>query len=252
MSVPLNQSFRIEETLREWPAVAAALEGFESWARTSVGWCPYDLHTSLGRPKMINVGRSYDAAIALVSVDFGGLDVLELGARASFLGPYLTQRAAHVTVTDLFGTSHPELGDLDYWTDLWTRAAFRPERLTCEIADMRATHYPDESFDAVVSLSAIEHVTRPEDGDTVSAVEMARVCRLGGYVVIGTDLSDRFRRRGGYYYDEKALFERLVEPTGCPLLGDTDLSWENADKYRHRSDEFDTSCCIFILRKPVR
>lgn len=243
MSVPLNQTYRIEETLAERPDVLATMELYEEWLRDEVAWRPW------GPDGPVHVGRSYDAAIALVSVDFASVDVLEIGARASFLSPFVTDVARSVFVTDLFGASHPQLGTLNDWEYLWTKAARRPDRLRCGIVDMQWTWSESELYDVILNISAIEHVTNP-DGDTQAMIEMARLCRSGGFIVVGTDVSDRFRRVGGYYYDERALYERLIEPSGCELYGPMDLSWEAADKSTHKSGKFEKSCCIFILRKP--
>jgi len=250
--VPLNQSYRIKETLEERTAVARHMYDFVRWAKTQVRWIPHDFHPSLGKPGKIQVGRSYDAAITLASIDFAGMSVLEIGARASFLGAYLTGVAETVHVTDLFGLSHPDLGDLEAWTELWTRAAPRPDRLRCLSVDMRATGYIEESFDAVLCISAIEHVTKPPDGDIKSANEMGRLVKPGGYLVIGTDLAENFRQAGGYYYDEEALWERIIRPSGCEPFGEIDLSWEKAEKRLHKSKAFFRSECIFVLRKKER
>jgi len=243
--IPLNQSYRIAETLAERPDVAATKALYEEWLRYSVQWVPHDLNPSLGPPEKVHVGRSYDAALALVSIDFIGLDVLELGARASFLGCYLTDVANKVHVTDLFGNRN--MGDLFYWHRTWEAAATRQNRLCSKVVDMRQTDYPDGSFDVVLNISAIEHV--PGDGDIQTMREMARIVRPGGYLVIGTDTSDRLRMKGGRYYDEDALYERLIEPSGCFVEGPIDLSWEHCDQSRHKSGEFDRSCCLFVLRK---
>ncbi len=241
---PLNQSYRIDETLALRPEVRTLYRNYKRWAKKEVCW------RSIGRPDKVHVGRVYDCALTLASLSFKGLDVAELGARASFLAPYLTRDAASVHVSDEFGRSHWELGKLPYWTRLWKRAAFHPERLTAGIVDMRATGFESESFDVVISFSAIEHIVKPEDGDTMAAREMGRICRPGGYVIISTDISDQFRKYHGYMYDEEALWERLIRPTGCEMYGEADLAWEGSDKGLHRDGGFESSACLFVLRKP--
>ena len=249
IEVPLNQSYRIKETLSARPDVRCTLDVFEKWVRT-IGWEPYLLHPSLGKPGRIHMGRSYDAALTLSSINFSGLEVLELGARASWLSPWLTKDASLVVATDLFGPSHQDLGSLAYWEEWWKRAAFHPERLTARAVDMMATGYEANAFDVVICISAIEHVNHPDDGDMVAAQEMGRIVKPGGFLVIGTDLSDSFRRAGGYYYDQNAIFERIITPSGCQPYGPMDLSWEKADKSPHRSGEFEKSACLFVLQKP--
>lgn len=247
---PLNQSYRMEETRMARRDVRLIEESYLVWARNEVAWCPNDHNPALSKPGKIHVGRSYDCAITLASIDFEGKDVLELGARASFLSPYLTRYASSVFVTDLFGQSHEGLGDLEHWTDLWKRAAFRPERLECRAVDILRPRYLPQGFDVVICLSAIEHLTKPPDGDIIAARNMGRLCRPGGYVVISTDMAEEFRLANGYYYDEEAVWERLIRPTGCKPLGAIDLSWEPADKSPHKSGAFERTACIFVLQKP--
>ena len=244
---PLNQSYQIAATLKAYPEVRRIKEEYEHWCRNVVRWEPWTLDPSLGKKGRVHVGRSYDCAITLAQIDFTGLVVAELGARASHFSPWLTGAARAVHVSDLFGASFASLGGLDYWSDLWGGSSFNPERLHAEAQDMTALTYPNDHFDAVISFSAIEHI----EDDTLAAREMGRVCKPGGYVVIGTDLSDEFRRTGGYYYDEEALWDRIIGPTGCSPLGDIDLSWERADKSPHKSGRFERTSCIFVLRKPV-
>lgn len=247
---PLNQSYQMEKTLAAHQRLRRIKEAYERWARKVVGWCPNDHNPSLSKPGKIHVGRSYDCAVTLASLDFRGKRVLELGARASFLSPYLTMRVSEVHATDLFGRSHKGLGGLEHWEDLWKRAAHRPDRLHCSKVDMLLPKLEPESFDVVICFSAIEHLTKPPEGDMITAMHMGNLCKPGGYVVISTDMAETFHIASGYYYDEEAVWERLIKPTGCEPFGPMDLSWERADKSWHKSGEFERSACIFILQKP--
>jgi SAM-dependent methyltransferase len=81
--------------------------------------------------------------------------------------------------------------------------------------------YPDQSFDAVSCISAIEHI--PDDGDIMAIKEIGRVLRPGGRAFISVPYAQEFRKgmsHGGHFemkYDCKALRERLVEPSGLLL-----------------------------------
>jgi len=239
---PLNQSYRRLATYEEWPEIEAVERRLTTWMLDEVR-CPnpYD-------PTRLCKGRIYDWAIALEN-PVHGKRIAELGARVSFYGALVTHTAAVVHVSDLFDdSSFAGQGSLAWWTRQWRAAAGDAARLVCERADMRALPYEDASFDLVVSFSAIEHIHG--DGDTQAAREMARVCAPGGRIVISTDMSDAYRVRGGHYYDEPALFARLIEPTGCALVGPHDFGWHGADLSRHKSGEFDMTSCIFTLEKP--
>ncbi len=247
---PLNQSYRMEETREAYPELSRIEAEYETWLREVVRWCPHDTHQSLSEPGKIHIGRAYDCAVTLASIEFRDKTVLELGARASFLSSYLTQWASEVHVTDLFGQSHHDLGSLEDWEALWWRAAFRPERLTCGVADMRSPTLELGRFDVVISLSTVEHLTKPPFADVCAAQNMGRLCRPGGHVVISTDMAETFRKARGYYYDQEAVWGRLILPTGCEPMGAMDLSWERAEKTRHGRDGFERSACIFVLQKP--
>jgi len=245
--IPLNQSYRIAETIATRPDVAALTIEFRSWLKNVVRWTPYDTNPEIGySPGQVHIGRYYDAALTMASIDFTGLRILELGARFSFLGSYLTGVAAEVHVSDLF--ANDQAGNLDQWDRLWSGAARRPERLHTGPIDMRTTGCADNAFDVVLNISAIEHV--PDYGDIVTMIEMGRIVRPGGFIVIGTDISDRFRIKRGKYYDEDAIYERLIEPSGCSLYGPADLSWAGCEnKSPHRDGGFDRSACLFVLQK---
>ena len=142
-------------------------------------------------------------------------------------------------------------GALDSWARLWPRVAPRARagRLRFEEADARALPYGDGSFDAVYSLSVVEHI--PGEGDSAALSEMARVVRPGGVVVLTVPFdpnaySEEFVEGGAFgraavagpqfyqrRYDEVALRKRLSTPAlvlertdyfGEPLMS-FELSW---------------------------
>ena len=106
-------------------------------------------------------------------------------------------------------------------------------RLRLQTQDARALSYDDGSFDAVYSISVVEHI--PGDGDALALREMARVLRPGGRVCITVPFATRYaedwvgrdvyerRRSGGerlFYqrrYDDEALERRLVAPSGLAI-----------------------------------
>ncbi len=231
--IPVNQSYKVEATLSGHLELARIKREYESWIASATNFP--------------NAGRSYDFAIAMYAADFTDKEVCELGARGSFLSPYLTALAKSVHASDLF-EGWGDLGDEATWAARWKSNAINPNRLTVSTRDMRRTGYCDDSFDVVMSFSAIEHIRG--DGDIQAAGEMGRICRPGGLVIVGTDTSDADRVHCGRYYDEASLFKRIIEPTGCTMHGPCDLSWATADKHIHKSGRFDRSSCIFALRKP--
>jgi SAM-dependent methyltransferase len=102
-----------------------------------------------------------------------------------------------------------------------------------EVADARELPYPDASFDAVYSVSVMEHI--PDGGDSLAMREVARVLKPGGMVAVTvpfdftgyreeslrSEVYERhFQREPVFYqrhYDCGALHSRLVVPSGLML-----------------------------------
>lgn len=61
--------------------------------------------------------------------------------------------------------------------------------LDLRVEDARALSFPDQSFDAIVCVSVIEHVAG--DGDAVAMAEMWRVLRPGGVLHLTTNVAAR-------------------------------------------------------------
>ena len=107
-------------------------------------------------------------------------------------------------------------------------------RLYLERQDARELTYPDELFDAVYSVSVVEHI--PDDGDSAALREIGRVLRPGGRACLTVpfavggysetwvrrDVFERRRRLAERIffqrrYDPEALERRLVQPSGLRL-----------------------------------
>jgi SAM-dependent methyltransferase len=232
MKIPLNQTYQEEQTLIDYPEIKELKQEYEKFCLEEAKWHKY--------------GRSYDCALSLHQLDFKDKVVAELGARDSIFSSYLTKMAKKVHVSDTF-LGWGDLGDLKYWTELWKKFSPHPERLFCEFQDMTRLSYPDEYFDIVVSFSAIEHI--PDFGDVTAAKEMARVCKTGGHIVIGTEIKEgeTVWASGSYFYSEKDMIKRLIESSGCELVGDSDFSYERSDKTSFSGIDF--TSCTFCLQK---
>jgi SAM-dependent methyltransferase len=104
---------------------------------------------------------------------------------------------------------------------------------TVEYQDARKLSYPDNSFDAVYSISVIEHI--PGKGDTEALEDFGRVVRPGGLVVVevpyrhqGKDHFFEYDSKGAplaspqfyeRHYDAGSLAARLFNPAGLQLIG---------------------------------
>lgn len=229
--VPLNQSYRKEKTFQDYPNIEKISNEYKKYCTDDAKW-----H---------KLGRWYDCSVSLYSVDFKDKIVCELGARDSIFSSYLTKLVEKIWVSDTF-VGWGDLGDINYWGDLWKKFAYKPDRIIPEFQDMRRLTYPDNSMDIVVSFSSIEHI--PGDGDIMAAKEMARVCKPGGIVIIGTDMAENFGWiGGGYFYDDRALFERIINPANCKLIGDYNFDFDTSDRTEIYGIEYCSA--IFSMKK---
>jgi SAM-dependent methyltransferase len=189
---------------------------------------------------------------ALFLRDVGRLDgdaeILDVGAGSEEIVFYLANRAKRVVAIDIYGRG--EFGDREAAASmLEDPAAHAPyayprERLEVRDMDARALDFPDESFDAVVSFSSIEHFGSPDD-IARSAREIGRVLRPGGHAFIVTEVfvdhhpldrspvlfavrlatlgrrcqTSTLRRRAiGDVFTPREIVKRLVKPSGLTLM----------------------------------
>lgn len=108
-------------------------------------------------------------------------------------------------------------------------------RLFLETQDATGLTYPDAMFDAVFSISVIEHI--PGNGDSRAMREIARVLKPGALVSLTVPFSaagyrETYVRRDVYerqrqasepvfyqrHYDKAALYDRLIAPSGLRVV----------------------------------
>lgn len=98
-----------------------------------------------------------------------GTEVLDAGSGEGYGAAILADSASSVTGVDLE-------------QEVVEHAAARYPAVRFEKADLLALPFPDETFDAVVSLQVIEHLQRPRE----FVSECARVLRERGVLVLST------------------------------------------------------------------
>ena len=246
----LNQLYREGETFRLYPEVKATYDQILEFTHKN------RVYKKNGRP----IGRIYDQAVLYQHVpDWRGLKVCELGGRDGLFSSWITGEAAHVEVSDYFeqwgkGTIH-DLGSFEHWKDIWERCAVNPERLHCSVQDITKLTYPDNSFDVVICTSVIEHLHNQCQwmGDMVGVRELARITRPGGYILMSTDMTDSKSKwfSGTFYYNETDLFDRVIRPTHCELIGDYDFNFDHPENTEARpfAGVGRVSSVVFALRK---
>lgn len=91
---------------------------------------------------------------------------------------------------------------------------FKQKALNFTLADVRHLPFMDDSFDAVLCISTIEHIGTgeygapiDEHGDASTMLEMTRVCKKGGKIMLTTSWSEKYRNIKGYerYYDDSHI-----------------------------------------------
>jgi SAM-dependent methyltransferase len=254
MSYPLNQLYRMKATFSHYPKIKEDYDALTKYAKSNMKY-------------LQSIGRNYDFAVLMnfPGVDFKDKIVCELGGRNGHFASYLTKYAKQVYVSDYFkdwDTGKPGgLPDLATATEQWKSISPNPERLICEAQDITKLTYDDNMFDYVICTSVIEHLYPQSKGfgDTIGIKEIVRICKPGGTILLSTDMSktgDLEPTRwvsGTFWYTEKELYERVINPSGCELIGPVDFSFENVDNdamhAEPKSSKGLCSSCILALRK---
>lgn len=189
----------------------------------------------LAAPRLIE----YDAALSFLNELPSGARLLDVGSGSSIFDSLLAHRGHRVSALDLV---RPAL----------RRQKGRHEaRLEAIQGDALNLPFSEASFDAAISISALEHMG---DGDCRAVAEMARVVRPAGLLVINVPfagqtyvtrdvflgipvwlrwllgrerllrlfgrlgvMADRDAAWSQRHYDETEVRRRLVEPSGCVL-----------------------------------
>jgi len=166
---------------------------------------------------------------------------------------WLANRVGHVLATDIYGeggfAGREAAPDMLTDPSAFAPYPYREDRLEVRHMDARHLDLPDASFDAVFSLSSIEHFGGPEDVAR-AAREIGRVLLPGGVAAIVTEcLVDRHllddprvqfavriatlgrrcrnatpRRRITDTFTPQELERDIVRPSGLRLLQPLDLT----------------------------
>ncbi|MCE1246919.1 MAG: class I SAM-dependent methyltransferase [Firmicutes bacterium] len=135
---------------------------------------------------------------------------------------YLSNHCRSVTATDIYdgffavekdGEANPEvLAEPDKYAPF----AYRKDKLKFMRMNALELKFPDNSFDAVFSLSSVEHFGGEEQYGRAMK-EMARVIKPGGIVAITTEFSLNGSDYRGYFNGE-LLEKYLIKPSGLKLV----------------------------------
>jgi SAM-dependent methyltransferase len=235
------------------------------------------------------------AMVQLFLEDAGRLhestEVLSVGAGNERILYWLADRVGRVVATDIYGhgafagrEAQPSMLEDPRAHAPWP---YREDHLEVRWMDGRELEFDDASFDAVFTVSSIEHFGGPRDVARAAA-EIGRVLRPGGHAIVITECLVRrhplnaapvdaalraatlgrkrreatFRRRGplGEAFTPRELRTRIVEPSGLRLMQPLDLrlspeSWATVDNATYPlilvriSRSVFTSVCL-VMEKP--
>lgn len=157
--------------------------------------------------------------------------VLDLGSPKDLAAILARDRGFAVTAVDIL----PEAISLsERHARAQGLAGEGPGSVKSEVQDGRALTYADNTFDAVYSVSVLEHI--PDGGDTAAMEELLRVVKPGGLVIVTTPYDTAYRetfvQESVYertqvgsepvfferHYDDAALAERLLGWTEAELV----------------------------------
>ena len=179
-------------------------------------------------------------------------ELLAVGAGHEAVLFWLANKVGRMVATDIYGEGDFAGGEAEgsMLTDPGTFAPYPydRERLDVRWMDARDLRFPDGSFDAVFSLSSIEHFGGPAD-IAQAATEIGRVVRPGGHAFVVTEAYVRRhpldspliqtglrvatlgrraptatpRRRVLDVFTPRELRSRIVVPSGLRLMQEPDL-----------------------------
>lgn len=134
---------------------------------------------------MIQAPRVWDWDKIMSNGDFKRTDkVLETGAMFGLICKVCSPFVESIVVTDSYGWSKRGFtqGEEDV-VGIWEKDVKSLPNAILQQADMQSLPYYNDSFDKVISVSAIEHV----DDDRKAMEEMMRVLKPGGLLLLTTE-----------------------------------------------------------------
>jgi ubiquinone/menaquinone biosynthesis C-methylase UbiE len=198
-----------------------------------------DIVPSLGQGERVHRKYWEYAMSTLFLEDSGFLDegaqILSVGAGHETVLFWLANRVAKVVATDIYGegTFSGHEADRSMISDpaSFSPYPYRESHLEVAHMDARQLEFEDESFDAVFSLSSIEHFGSWSDIRR-SSYEMGRILRPGGCAYIATEcflrrsvLSPRAIQGVGStvgwtvrIFTPRTLLSEIVDPSGLELV----------------------------------
>lgn len=144
-----------------------------------------------------------------------GTKVLDVGSLKSILPLYLALRGCDVSVLDI----DPQVMLQKKYARYLGRPDLIDNGLSAIVQDATRMDYADESFDLITNISAVEHFTGA--GDIAFVKEAARLLKDNGRLFLSFGIGPYREWEWEWLfcrtYDDQALWERLIEPSGLEV-----------------------------------
>lgn len=258
--VPLNQTYKRSKTYEDYPEIKTTFDELYEFAvfnnqfRTN--------KDSVTGEMVVNpIGRIYDQSVIYNAIgNWTDKVVCELGARDGIFCSYLTNYVKDIYVSDYFqewgkGTEN-DLGQIERWEKIWKSCSPNPDRLHVETQNITELRYCNDSFDVVIATGVMQHLHPQCKGfaDIIAIREMVRICKPGGFIALSLEMGVTSKWVSGtYYYSLDDVNKRIIKPSGCKLLGESNFEIEHIDNdaiTEHNGFKPVTSA-VFILQKKV-
>lgn len=165
---------------------------------------------------------AYSRVVEMINLNPGS-KILDAGGAGTPIDFYLAKQGHEVTCID----QQKDLID-------WGREIARKMEVKMEFAqrDMTETYFPDNHFDAVISVAALQFLP---PGIKIKAIkEFARVLKPGGILGLIIDFGRSTGRKGRYqgeYYDSlhrpfgkiAEIYQYIINPSEMELCGNKEL-----------------------------
>ena len=161
-----------------------------------------------------------------------GTRVLDVGSLKSVLPLYWALKGCDVSVLDIDARVMVQQDYARYFG----RPDLIDDGLYATVQDATQTNFEDASFDLITNISAVEHFTG--DGDVAFVREAARLLADGGRLFLSFGIGPYREWEWEWLfcrtYDEQALWERLVEPSGLEVEATMYFEAETTRRFSRR------------------
>ena len=141
-----------------------------------------------------------------------GTRILDAGSLKSILPLYWASRGCLVSVVDI----DPAVMVQQQYARYLGRPDLVDNGLSAVVQDATQTDFADASFDLITNISAVEHFTG--NGDIAFVKEAARLLKDNGRLFLSFGIGPYSEWKWEWLfcrtYDEQALWERIIKPSG--------------------------------------